>query len=420
MPNTVSGDSFNTICSCTTNFSSNNLVFSDISSCANIFEPTRYCKNKDLDFEIKQFYYIQQYFIDDMTHIEQIKISTLNSETNLLFLNCEIFKIELKALIDSGATHCYMAESTLVKLTDNLENKPMIHPIRYKAKLADGSTAMCKGCVKLNTIIDGQLLPITFILVPSLNFDILLGMTFINEFEVKIEGDEGGASVHIPYRRRHCEHDVRTMESISIPAHSERLVKVKLSHVSNSLVDFIPCMGTFQKYGVAIKPLITMAQNEIMMLPVHNPSNRELILPDDVCMCHVEFSDAISIQEFGDNESAINYINSLSTPKQSELNKINIGQVASDFKQKLLDLLTEYSDLFASERTGTTDKVTHVIDTGNHPPINQPPNRSSPLTRKIIEEQVQKMLQARIIQPSKSPWTSRIVLVRKKDGSVCP
>ena len=89
MPNTVSGDSFNTICSCTTNFSSNNLVFSDISSCANIFEPTRYCKNKDLDFEIKQFYYIQQYFIDDMTHIEQIKISTLNSETNLLFLNCD-------------------------------------------------------------------------------------------------------------------------------------------------------------------------------------------------------------------------------------------------------------------------------------------------------------------------------------------
>jgi len=61
-----------------------------------------------------------------------------------------------------------------------------------------------------------------------------------------------------------------------------------------------------------------------------------------------------------------------------------------------------------------------VIDTGNHPPVNQPPNRSSPLTRKIIEEQVQKMLQARIIQPSKSPWTSRIVLVRKKDGSVCP
>ncbi len=33
-----------------------------------------------------------------------------------------------------------------------------------------------------------------------------------------------------------------------------------------------------------------------------------------------------------DNESAINYINSLSTPKQSELSKINIGQVAPDFK----------------------------------------------------------------------------------------
>jgi len=69
--------------------------------------------------------------------------------------------------------------------------KPAYHGFQTaEPKLADGSTAMCKGCVKLNTIIDGQLLPITFILVPSLNFDILLGMIFINEFEVKIEGDE--------------------------------------------------------------------------------------------------------------------------------------------------------------------------------------------------------------------------------------
>ena len=61
----------------------------------------------------------------------------LNIETNLLFLNCEIFKIELKALVDSGATHCYMAESTLVKLTDGLTNKPMVHLIEYKTILAN-------------------------------------------------------------------------------------------------------------------------------------------------------------------------------------------------------------------------------------------------------------------------------------------
>ena len=81
-----------------------------------------------------------------MIHIEQIKISTLNRETNLLFLNCEIFKIELKALVDSGATHCYMAESTLIKLTDGLENKPKIHPIEFKAQLQNCSSKGHKQC----------------------------------------------------------------------------------------------------------------------------------------------------------------------------------------------------------------------------------------------------------------------------------
>ncbi|GFT91272.1 hypothetical protein TNCV_1191031 [Trichonephila clavipes] len=41
----------------------------------------------------------------------------------------------------------------------------------------------------------------------------------------------------------------------------------------------------------------------------------------------------------------------------------------------------------------------------------------SPTERRIIHEEVQKMLDEGIVQPSESPWSSPIVLVRKKDGS---
>ncbi|GFU17016.1 transposon Ty3-I Gag-Pol polyprotein [Trichonephila clavipes] len=59
----------------------------------------------------------------------------------------------------------------------------------------------------------------------------------------------------------------------------------------------------------------------------------------------------------------------------------------------------------------------HRIFTGDHAPINQRAYRVSPTERRIIHEEVQKMLDEGIVQPSESPWSSPVVLVRKKDGS---
>jgi hypothetical protein len=38
--------------------------------------------------------------------------------------------------------------------------------------------------------------------------------------------------------------------------------------------------------------------------------------------------------------------------------------------------------------------------------------------REYIQQQVQEMLKNEVIQPSKGPWASRIVLVKKKDGKL--
>jgi len=36
--------------------------------------------------------------------------------------------------------------------------------------------------------------------------------------------------------------------------------------------------------------------------------------------------------------------------------------------------------------------------------------------QRVIDEEVQEMLRANVIEPSTSPWSSPIVIVRKKDG----
>ena len=66
---------------------------------------------------------------------------------------------------------------------------------------------------------------------------------------------------------------------------------------------------------------------------------------------------------------------------------------------------------------GTTHMVQHRIETGNVPPIRQPPRRTSPLKHDEMERQVTDLLEQGKAKKSSSPWSSPVVLVTKKDGS---
>jgi len=59
----------------------------------------------------------------------------------------------------------------------------------------------------------------------------------------------------------------------------------------------------------------------------------------------------------------------------------------------------------------------HRIDTGYNRPVSTAPRRVAPGERRIIAEQVSKLLQDDVIEPSSSPWASAVVLAKKKDGS---
>lgn len=69
-----------------------------------------------------------------------------------------------------------------------------------------------------------------------------------------------------------------------------------------------------------------------------------------------------------------------------------------------------------SREIGCTELVKHVIKTSSAP-IKQRYYPISPALLKIVNVEVDKMLQEGIIEPSSSPWSSPIVMVRKKDGS---
>jgi hypothetical protein len=88
--------------------------------------------------------------------------------------------------------------------------------------------------------------------------------------------------------------------------------------------------------------------------------------------------------------------------------------------QELEELLTEFEDIFAGddEDYGRTNKVYHGIDTGYARPIRQPP-RKIPLAKQAeVKKMLHDMQHHGVIEESESPWSSPVVLVRKKHGEL--
>ena len=100
--------------------------------------------------------------------------------------------------------------------------------------------------------------------------------------------------------------------------------------------------------------------------------------------------------------------------------QVDFSHLVKSDQESLQTLFTSYADVFAldSSELGTTEMVTHSIDTGQHRPIKQPLRRTPFALRDKVDQLVHEMLDQGVIEPSASPWASPIVLVQKKDGNV--
>jgi hypothetical protein len=65
-----------------------------------------------------------------------------------------------------------------------------------------------------------------------------------------------------------------------------------------------------------------------------------------------------------------------------------------------------------------TSLVQHIIDTGDHAPFKKALRRHPLAYLPVIDEHVDRMLEAGVIEPAVSPWASNVVLIRKKNNSL--
>lgn len=86
---------------------------------------------------------------------------------------------------------------------------------------------------------------------------------------------------------------------------------------------------------------------------------------------------------------------------------------------EVLNFLSDFADVFFknSEDIGHTNIVEHTINAGEIYPMKQPARRMPAVKRVEAARRITDMHERGIIEPSTSPWSSPVVLVRKKDGS---
>ena len=103
-----------------------------------------------------------------------------------------------------------------------------------------------------------------------------------------------------------------------------------------------------------------------------------------------------------------------------ELYERSVSGLTTQEAEQLMALLLDFSDVFSegAHDLGRTDLVKHGINTAGAAPIRQPARRLPLAKREEATNAIAEMSKQGVIEPSASPWSSPVVFVKKKDGSL--
>ena len=122
-------------------------------------------------------------------------------------------------------------------------------------------------------------------------------------------------------------------------------------------------------------------------------------------------SDASEVQVVADISSFWPKTNSIALKNLDQ----SLDHLTDSQRKTLKTLITDFSCLF-KDTPGNTNILQHDVDVGTATPIKQYPYRLNPEKTKIVNEEVDYMLQNGLITESNSPWSSPVVLVKKDHG----
>lgn len=159
--------------------------------------------------------------------------------------------------------------------------------------------------------------------------------------------------------------------------------------------------------------LVKLVDNTVFV-NVINTTNDEVIIYPNTTLGKIEIPDQIlMIDEKFDIRNVTNKFPQVLEPLVAG------AEIDEAAKVKLRKLLMNYASVFSiNGELGVTNLHKHTLNTKDNLPIVQRPYKISRKEDELIKENIDKMLNDGVISHSKCPWSSSIVLIKKKDGTV--
>ena len=289
---------------------------------------------------------------------------------------------------------------------------------------ANGLPLDVLGSVSLEVNLDSISASHVFIVAMKLTVDCLLGIDFLskhgavldcarNTLSFHCNTGKGGMEVVLPTHEEGV-FVVSIAETVHVPARSGMIVKgkVECSGLLTGRESFIEpnCKDTTCR-GFLIARSVNTVQSAIeVAIQITNIAPREVILYQ-----------GSQVADFYVGHRVMQ-IDSRSCESRQSNERPSVDLTGTDLtqsqKQKLENLIWEFRSLFVTEGgpTGRTSNVKHAIIT-NGLPVREPIRRIPHALQETVKLEVKKMLKDGVIRESNSPWSSPIVMIKKKDGS---
>ena len=342
------------------------------------------------------------------------------------YTKCTVSNCKMNCLIDNGSTTSLISVHQYNKIITN--SRPSLQSISYSLLDVNGKPINVYGKAEFEFCFEnGQKYNIPAI-VCEVEVDGILGQDFLcgNIKTIDYENDElvtkcgkirlypGGNTNKVCRITVDKQCTIQPNTSMWIPVNISE--KEQLS--KTILIECIP--ETYDNNFAVIQGIIH--KDDANLVNVINYGEEPVILSSNTVVGQCSsVNETESTSQTGhcshiraepivQNSSLPEYLNDVFTRGCVHLNESE--------KVKFKNLLIKYQSVFAKSSTdlGCTDIVEHHIDTQGARPVKQA-LRKLPLAQQEAERvEVQKLLEHGIIEPSISPWSSPIVLVKKKSG----
>lgn len=379
----------------------------------------------------------------------QKKDPKLVGETNEVSIT--IGDTDTTALLDSGScisaiSYSYWKEN----LANNYPLQPLQDIINLKIECADGQKLPYLGYIETELKISHGLpkaspLHCLFLITPDTNYSsrtpVIIGTNILSELLQECKQNFGPqfiqkAGLHTPwflafrcitYREKElkrnkskvaivrCAEPTRIIlgpnESRDILGETDKeleygqttaIIHETEDSVLPDFIDITPGIVNYDK-----------EKNRQLIITVSNLTTNSVVISPRSILCELQ---PVKIEDKIVNE-----------PEDNSFHDV-IGKVTIDTSNYLTEdqhlqikaLLLKHIDIFSKNDTdiGHCTKVKHRIDLVDDIPFKQRHRRIPPHMIEEVRNHLENLLSAGIIQKSKSPWASNIVLVRKKNGSL--